>query len=68
VEENFSPCASKEQFQASSPVEYSSAITTIVIDGSLSSLDANPSNPSGDPVGDPMIVTRAMTPAKHLAC
>jgi hypothetical protein len=49
-------------------VEYSSAITTIVINGSLSSLDANPSNPPRNPVDDPMTVTRAMTPAEQLAC
>jgi hypothetical protein len=49
-------------------VEYSSAIATIVINGLLSSLDANPSNPSRNPVGDPMTVTCAMTPAKCLAC
>jgi hypothetical protein len=49
-------------------VEYSSAITTIVINGSLSSLDANPSNPSRNPVDDPMTVTHAMTAAKQLAC
>jgi hypothetical protein len=49
-------------------VEYSSAVTTIVIDGSLSSLDANPSNPTRNPVGDPMTVTRVMTPANYLVC
>jgi hypothetical protein len=43
------------------------ALATIVIDGSLSSLDANPSNPTGNPVGDPMTVTPAVTPAKWLA-
>jgi hypothetical protein len=31
-------------------------------------LDANPSNPSRDPVGDSMTVTRAMTPANYLVC
>jgi hypothetical protein len=30
-------------------------------------LDANPSNLTGNPVGDPMTVTPAMTPAKWLA-
>jgi hypothetical protein len=29
--------------------------------------NANPSNPTGNPVDDPMIVTGAMTPAKWLA-
>jgi hypothetical protein len=48
-------------------VESSSAITTIVIDGSLSSLDANPSNLSGNPVGDPVTMTPEMTPVKWIA-
>ena len=48
-------------------VESSSAINTIVIDGSLSSLDANPSNPSGNPADDPVTMAPAMTPAKWIA-
>ena len=45
-------------------VEYSSAVTTIVIDGLLPSMDANPSNPSRDPVANPTTMTPAMNPAK----